>query len=95
MIGWLAGSTAWGFLVGAILGIPVGVFMTYKRYGHALVTGAFATPRPMPSQTVPLVAGAAVIVLALPIFLAAGWDLARLGDRRRRSGPPRGSSPRY
>jgi len=35
-IGWLAGSTAWGFLIGAILGIPVGVFMTYKRYGHAL-----------------------------------------------------------
>ena len=35
-IGWLAGSVAWGFLVGAILGIPVGVFMTYKRYGHSL-----------------------------------------------------------
>jgi hypothetical protein len=36
VIGWLAGSAAWGFLVGAILGIPIGVFMTYKRYGHAL-----------------------------------------------------------
>ena len=36
LIGWLAGSVAWGFLAGAILGIPVGVFMTYKRYGHAL-----------------------------------------------------------
>lgn len=35
-IGWLLGSTAWGFLAGAILGLPVGVFMTYKRYGHAL-----------------------------------------------------------
>lgn len=35
-IGWLAGSVAWGFLVGAILGIPVGVFMTYTRYGRAL-----------------------------------------------------------
>lgn len=35
LIGWLAGSVAWGFLVGAILGIPVGVFMTFKRYGHA------------------------------------------------------------
>lgn len=35
-IGWAAGSTAWGFLVGAILGIPAGVFATYKRYGHAL-----------------------------------------------------------
>ena len=36
LIGWLAGSTAWGFLIGAILGIPIGVFMTYTRYKHAL-----------------------------------------------------------
>ena len=36
LIGWLFGSVAWGFLVGAILGLPFGVFMTYKRYGHAL-----------------------------------------------------------
>ena len=36
LIGWLFGSAAWGFLVGAILGIPVGTFMTYKRYGNAL-----------------------------------------------------------
>jgi hypothetical protein len=39
------------------------------------MAGAFSTPRPMPSQTVPFVAGAAVIALALPIFLAAGWEL--------------------
>lgn len=37
--------------------------------------GVFATPRPMPSQTIPFVAGAAVILLALPVFLAAGWEL--------------------
>jgi F0F1-type ATP synthase assembly protein I len=36
LIGWLFGSVAWGFLVGTLLGIPFGVFMTYKRYGHAL-----------------------------------------------------------
>lgn len=36
LIGWAAGSAAWGFLVGAIVGIPAGVFVTYKRYGHAL-----------------------------------------------------------
>jgi F0F1-type ATP synthase assembly protein I len=36
LIGWLAGSIAWGFLAGAILGLPFGVFMTDKRYGHAL-----------------------------------------------------------
>ncbi len=39
------------------------------------MAGVFATPRPMPSQTVPLVAGAAVVALALPVFLAAGWQL--------------------
>ena len=36
LIGWIFGSVAWGFLVGAILGLPFGVYMTYKRYGHAL-----------------------------------------------------------
>ena len=36
LIGWAAGSAAWGFLVGAIIGIPAGVLATYKRYGHAL-----------------------------------------------------------
>jgi F0F1-type ATP synthase assembly protein I len=36
LIGWLVGSVEWGFLVGAILGIPAGIFAVYKRYGHAL-----------------------------------------------------------
>ena len=39
------------------------------------MAGVFATPRPMPDQKLPFVAGAAVIALALPVFLAAGWDL--------------------
>jgi hypothetical protein len=39
------------------------------------VSGLFSTPRPLPSQTIPLVAGASVVVLALPVFLAAGWSL--------------------
>ncbi len=37
--------------------------------------GVFTTPRPMPDQRLPFIAGAAVIVLALPVFLAAGWEL--------------------
>ena len=36
---------------------------------------AFSTPRPLPSPIVPLLAGAAVIALALPVFLAAGWPI--------------------
>jgi hypothetical protein len=40
------------------------------------VAGLFSTPRPLPSQTLPLIAGASVIVLALPVFLAAGWPLS-------------------
>lgn len=39
------------------------------------MAGVFATPRPMPDQRLPFVAGAAVIALALPVFLAAGWEL--------------------
>jgi hypothetical protein len=37
--------------------------------------GVFSTPRPLPDQRLPLLAGAAVVVLALPVFVAAGWQL--------------------
>ena len=36
----------------------------------------FSTPRPMPSRLLPAAAGALVIAVALPVFLAAGWPLA-------------------
>ena len=36
LVGWLLGNAAYGFLAGAILGIPIGVFMTYWRYRDAL-----------------------------------------------------------
>jgi hypothetical protein len=39
------------------------------------VSGLFATPRPLPDLKLPLLAGAAVLLLALPVFLAAGWEL--------------------
>jgi len=35
LVGWLLGSWEWGLIVGALLGIPVGIFMTIKRYGNA------------------------------------------------------------
>ena len=35
----------------------------------------FATPRPVPSRLVPALAGSAVVALALPVFVAAGWPL--------------------
>jgi hypothetical protein len=35
----------------------------------------FATPRPKPSRWMPALAGAAVIALALPVFLVVGWPL--------------------
>ena len=31
------------------------------------------TPRPLPDRRLPVVAGGAVVALALPIFLIAGW----------------------
>lgn len=38
--------------------------------------GLFTTPRPLPDRRVPLVAGALVVALALPVFLAAEWRVA-------------------
>ena len=35
----------------------------------------FETPRPIPGRLVPALAGTAVVVLALPVFAAAGWPL--------------------
>ena len=35
----------------------------------------FETPRPVPRRLVPALAGTAVVVLALPVFVAAGWPL--------------------
>ena len=35
----------------------------------------FETPRPIPGRLVPALAGTAVVVLALPVFVAAGWPL--------------------
>jgi len=38
--------------------------------------GIFSTPRAVPGKLAPAVAGAAVVFLALPVFLVAGWPLA-------------------
>jgi F0F1-type ATP synthase assembly protein I len=35
LIGWLAGSWALGALGGAVVGIPAGVFVVYRRYRGA------------------------------------------------------------
>lgn len=40
------------------------------------MAGLFATPRPVPAQRLPVLAGGAVVLLALPVFLAAGWRLS-------------------
>ncbi len=38
--------------------------------------GVLLKPRPAPGRLVPLLAGAGVIVLSLPVFLVAGWSLS-------------------
>ena len=38
-------------------------------------TGMFATPRPVPGRLVPALAGSIVVLLALPVFMAADWPL--------------------
>ena len=35
----------------------------------------FETPRPVPGRLVPALAGSAVVALALPVFVAAGWPV--------------------
>jgi hypothetical protein len=34
LIGWAFGSWSWGLLVGAILGIPVGIAFVIRQYGN-------------------------------------------------------------
>jgi len=43
------------------------------------LSGVFANPRSVPARRLPALAGTAVVVLALPVFLAAGWSLAAWG----------------
>lgn len=37
---------------------------------------AILTPRALPDRRVPTIAGALVVVIALPVFVAAGWGIA-------------------
>ena len=39
------------------------------------MAGVFSTPRPVPGRRVPALAGAAVIVLGLPVFLVGGFPI--------------------
>lgn len=40
-----------------------------------MTPGALLTPRPLPDRRVPVRLGGAVVALALPVFLLAGWDV--------------------
>ena len=40
------------------------------------MAGVFSTPRPVPGRRIPALAGAAVVVLALPVFLVGGFPIA-------------------
>jgi hypothetical protein len=39
------------------------------------MNGLLSTPRPVPGRRIPALAGAGVVVLALPVFLVAGFPL--------------------
>jgi F0F1-type ATP synthase assembly protein I len=32
LVGWIAGSGTSGLIVGAVLGVPAGIFVVYRRY---------------------------------------------------------------
>jgi hypothetical protein len=38
--------------------------------------GILATPRPVPGRLIPLAGGGLVLLLALPVFLIAGWPVS-------------------
>jgi hypothetical protein len=38
-------------------------------------TTVFSTPRPMPSRRLPIAGSGVIILLALPVFLVAGWSV--------------------
>jgi hypothetical protein len=40
-----------------------------------VTNGLLSTPRPVPGRRAPMLAGAGVVVLALPVFLVAGFPL--------------------
>jgi hypothetical protein len=39
------------------------------------LNATFTTPRPSPNVLLPVLAGTALVLLALPVFLVAGWSL--------------------
>jgi len=40
-----------------------------------VIADLYSKPRPVPSRLAPMLAGSALIVLALPVFAIAGWPL--------------------
>jgi len=40
-----------------------------------VIADLYTKPRPVPSRLAPMLAGSALIVLALPVFAIAGWPL--------------------
>ena len=40
------------------------------------MAGVFSTPRPVPGRRAPMLAGAGVIAVALPVFLVGGFPIA-------------------
>jgi hypothetical protein len=43
------------------------------------MSGVFASPRPVPHSKLPAIAGSAIVLLALPVFLIGGWRLEAWG----------------
>ena len=43
------------------------------------MSGVFATPRPVPEGRLAVLGGTAVVLVALPVFLVAGWRLGAWG----------------
>ena len=81
LIGWAAGSAAIGALLGAVVGILGGIFAVYRRYRER--SDARAALLDAAAGAGASAAGArrtrSSSLLALPVFLIAGWSIAGWG----------------
>ena len=75
LVGWGAGSWPIGALVGAVVGIPAAILVVYRRYRDFRERRRLHDPAPRAEHPPPGRGGNGVIVLALPIYLIAGWRL--------------------
>ena len=66
----------YGVLVGSVSERQLASGSSNHYEIHVKAAGVLSTPRPLPNRIIPMVAGGALMLLALPIFAIAGWRMS-------------------